>query len=96
MIRKINSEINEEGKLCNLEIDLREEKPEILIINDGQDSAKTNEFPYKTNAICIHEDNTYLKDLCLKNKGKYVTVRGTGSKSRVTTYSEEGMQKLTI
>ena len=73
MVNKINSDINK-GKLCNLDVDLRGEKVEILSIADGQDSVKTKAFSYKTNAISLCQSNTELKNLCLKNKGKYVYI----------------------
>lgn len=62
-------------KLCNLDVDLTKEKVEILLINDGQDSVKTDNFSYKTNAISLIDYNhSELKQLCLKNKGKYVFI----------------------
>lgn len=82
MVNHINSEINDYGKLCNLNIDLSKEKPEILAINDGQDSVKTEDFPYKTNAISLIDGlNDELKDLCLENGGKYVFVDCAGNLS---------------
>ena len=79
MVNHINSEINDYGKLCNLNIDLSKEKPEILAINDGQDSVKTKDFPYKTNAISLIDGlNEELKELCLQNDGKYVYVHSGG------------------
>lgn len=79
MINYINDEINTHHRLHNLDIDLSSEKPEVLAINDGQDTIKTNEFVYKTNAISLVDSmNTELKDLCLQNKGKYVFVEGNG------------------
>ena len=61
-------------KLHNLDIDLSEEKPEILIINDGQDSVGTDEFPYKVNAISLMSFSEELKDLCLATEGKQIEV----------------------
>lgn len=93
MVTHIKSEI-EKGKLHNLSVDLREENPEILAINDGQDTVKTNKFTYKTNAITLVDGlNDQLKKLCVENNGKYVYVR---DKSRVETYSKEGKQTLTV
>jgi hypothetical protein len=83
MVNHIGSQI-EKGRLCNLEVDLKEERPEILIINDGQDTVDTKDFKYKANAITLIDGlNTGLKDLCLANKGKYI---------RITV--EEGKDKL--
>lgn len=50
----------------------------------GQDSVKTKEFVYKTNAVTLVDGmNGELRDLCLKNKGKYVYIN---TKDEVTTY----------
>ena len=85
MINYINDEINIHNTLHNLDVDLSSEKPEILAINDGQDSIKTDKFVYKTNAISlIDSKNNELKDLCLKNNGKYVFVEASG---KVDIYS---------
>lgn len=82
MINTINNEINVKHKLCNLNIDLSEDKPEVLAINDGQDSVKTDGFTYKTNAITvIDKENSELKKLCLANKGKYVYATTSGVKT---------------
>ena len=62
------------GKLHNLDIDLKDSKPELLVINDGQDRIKTEAFTYKTNAVTLLQDNEELKELCLKNFGKYVHI----------------------
>lgn len=79
MINHIDYNINSMNRLCNLDIDLSKEKPEILAINDGQDSVKTENFPYKTNAISLIDGlNKELKDLCLQNNGKYVFVNSAG------------------
>lgn len=44
-----------------------------------QDSIKTKEFSYKTNAITLMDGpNTELKDLCIKNKGKYIDIKRDG------------------
>lgn len=80
-------------RLCNLDIDLSEDKPEILAINDGQDTVKTNKFTYKTNAVTLIDgNNKELKELCIKNDGKYVYVSSAGT---VTTYNKDGEQVLT-
>jgi hypothetical protein len=105
MVKRIHEEV-ERGRLMNLDVDLSEETPEILVINDGQDSIGVNEFTYKTNAICLYQDNEELKDLCVKNDGKYVSVlgsrqsnswgEGSDQASNVTMYSKEAIEKLTI
>lgn len=100
MIDRIDHNISH-GYLANLKIDLRKEKPEILVINDGQDSVKTNSFSYKTNAISLFQHNEELKRLCVSNNGKYVSVLGdeynpTSTTLSVETFSKEGNEKLTI
>ena len=62
------------GKLCNLQVNLSEEKPEILIINDGEDSVGSDEFPYKVNAISLMSFSDELKDLCLATEGKQIEI----------------------
>jgi len=54
--------------------DLREEKPEILIINDGADNPQTKSFPYKVNTIALLAFREELKKLCLATHGKYIYV----------------------
>jgi uncharacterized protein with von Willebrand factor type A (vWA) domain len=80
------------GKLHNLDVDLSEEKPEILVINDGQDSIGTNEFPYKVNAVSLMEFSEELKDLCLATEGKQIEITYD---REVFTYSKDvGRQQL--
>lgn len=87
MVNCIRNEI-EMGKLCNLDVDLRKEKVEILVINDGQDTVKTNKFTYKTNALTLIDgENRELKELCLQNKGKYLYLNSEGT---LTAYNSEG------
>ena len=62
------------GTLHNLAINLSEEKPEILIINDGEDRVGTDEFPYKVNAISLMSFSDELKDLCLATEGKQIEI----------------------
>lgn len=62
------------GKLCNLQVDLSQEKPEILIINDGEDSVGSDEFPYKVNAISLMSFSEELKDLCVATEGKQIQI----------------------
>lgn len=92
MVNYIKKQI-EEGKLHNLNIDFGGDNPEILAINDGQDSVKTNNFVYKTNAVTVVDHvNEELKGLCVKNDGKYVFVSGKEAK----TWSKQGEQLLKI
>jgi uncharacterized protein with von Willebrand factor type A (vWA) domain len=91
MIEYISNEI-QSGKLCNLDVNLSEEKPEILVINDGQDSIGTDKFPYKVNAVSLMEFSSELKDLCLNTGGKQIEVTND---NEVFTYSvEAGKQEL--
>jgi hypothetical protein len=73
MVNRIASEISNK-KLMNLDIDLSEEMPEILIINDGYDDIHSEKFPYKVNAITLLQSNEDLKNLCLETKGKLIEV----------------------
>lgn len=92
MVEHIAEEISNK-KLCNLDIDLSQEKPEILIINDGQDDINIDEFPYKVNAITLMEYNRELKNLCTKSGGKLIEVE---QDEKVYSYSEEaGKQEIT-
>lgn len=90
MVQRIADEV-QAGKLMNLDVDLSEEKPEILVINDGQDSIDVNEFPYKVNAICLMEYNSELEKLCVDSGGKKVHV---DYNNELTLYSSEGTVKL--
>lgn len=81
-------------KLCNLQVDLSQEKPEILIINDGQDSIDTDAFPYKVNAVSLLEFNDELRDLCLATGGKQIKVTYD---ERIFSYTEGvGEQEIKI
>jgi len=92
MVNHIKESISKK-QLHNLNVDLSEEMPEILAINDGQDSVKTNQFVYKTNAISVMDGpNKDLKKLCVANDGKYVYVSGKEAK----TWSKAGEQLLKI
>lgn len=73
IITGIKNEIQNK-KLFNIKVDLSVELPEILIINDGQDSVKSESFTYKTNAINLIQNNEEVKELCIKNKGVHVHV----------------------
>ena len=91
MVEHISNEITR-GTLCNLDVNLSEEKPEILVINDGQDSIGTKEFPYKVNAVSLMEFSEELKDLCLATGGKQIEVTND---LEVFAYSNEaGKQEL--
>lgn len=91
MVEHISDEITR-GTLCNLDVDLSEEKPEILVINDGQDSIGTDKFPYKVNAVSLVSFSNELKDLCLNTGGKQIEVT---EDDEVFTYSvEAGRQEL--
>ena len=50
-------------------------------MNIMQDTVKTNNFTYKTNAISLFGMNHELKDLCIANKGKYISVMGNDPKN---------------
>lgn len=91
MVEKIGKEI-ENKKFFNLkDVDLSEEKPEILILSDGQDSVKTKEFTYKTNALSIIDGpNQELQSLCLDNGGKYVYI----DFYNINTVNKQGTQTI--
>ena len=74
------------GKLHNLKVDLSKEKPEILIINDGQDEVGHDSFPYKVNAISLMQFSDELKNLCTATGGKQVRIT---SNNRITAYSKD-------
>jgi hypothetical protein len=81
-------------KLCNLIVDLSQEKPEILIINDGEDPINTEAFPYKVNAVSLMEFNNDLRDLCLATGGKQIKVT---EDERIYSYTEGvGEQEIKI
>jgi len=91
MVKKVATEVIHNKRLMNLNIDLSEEKPEILVINDGQDNIHSSQFPYKVNAICLDQMNNQLKDLCIATHGKKVHVDHSGE---VTAFSESGQEKV--
>jgi len=91
MVKQISSDISL-GKLCNLDIDLSQEKPEILVINDGQDEINIDKFPYKVNAVTLMQSNEELKGLCLETGGRLVNIK---EDNIVFTYSvEAGEQEI--
>ena len=91
MVNYVANEILVNKKLHNLNIDLSEEKPEILIINDGQDTVNSDGFPYKVNAISLIEFSDELKDLCVATGGKQVKVE---KNDIVTAFSKDGEQLI--
>jgi hypothetical protein len=87
MVTSIANDISKH-KLGNLDIDLSVEKPEILVINDGQDRVGYDTLPYKVNALSLMDFSDELKTLCIKTGGKQVRV---GYDNSVTSYAEEGI-----
>lgn len=77
-------------KLHNLNVDLSEQKPEILIVNDGQDHVGHHEFPYKVNAVSLMQFSEELKNLCIASGGKQVRVYENNT---VTSYCMEGVEE---
>jgi len=76
VIELIREEIMDNKRLFNLDVDLSFEKPEILVINDGQDSVKTDKLTWKTNAITLYGNNPELEALCKKTGGKFISIDG--------------------
>lgn len=74
IVRYVADQVQGGKTLHNLHLNLSDEKPEILIINDGQDSVSTDSFPYKTNAISLIEFSDELKRLCVATGGKQIKV----------------------
>jgi hypothetical protein len=74
VIENIRKEIMFKKKLFNIDVDLSIEQPEILVINDGQDTVKANEFKWKTNAITLYGVNDQLRNLCERTGGTYVSI----------------------
>jgi uncharacterized protein with von Willebrand factor type A (vWA) domain len=89
MVNRVK-ECIDNGFLHNLNVDLRQDKPEILAINDGNDSVKTSGFTYKTNAISLMRENEELKRLAIANDGKYVYIDTTHLK----TYNKGGSHTI--
>jgi hypothetical protein len=87
MVTSVANDIKK-GCLGNLDIDLSVEKPEILIINDGQDRVGYDTLPYKVNAISLMQFSEELKNLCIKTGGKQVQVNWD---EKVTSYNEQGV-----
>lgn len=89
IVNYVADQVVNHHKLHNLDIDLSEEKPEILIINDGQDRVHSEKFPYKVNAISLMQFSDELKNLCVATDGKQVKVE---ENDVVTAYSKQGEQ----
>jgi uncharacterized protein with von Willebrand factor type A (vWA) domain len=87
IVQYVADEVMHNRRLHNLDVDLSEEKPEILIINDGQDSVGSDAFPYKVNAVSLLEFSDELKDLCLATEGKQIQVTYD---LEVFAYSKDG------
>jgi hypothetical protein len=90
MVEKVSKCI-EAKHLHNLKIDLSQEKPEILIINDGQDHVRQDEFIYKTNAVALMQQNEKLKNLCIASGGKMVEIN---YENAVTAYDGTSVQLI--
>jgi len=93
-IGRIVTYISEEvkkGKLHNLKLDLSKERPEILIINDGQDEVGYKTLPYKVNAISLMEFSKELKNLCVATGGKQIEIT---EKNKIYSYSKEGGKEV--
>ena len=86
MVTRVDRDVKA-GNLGNLDVDLSQEKPEILIINDGQDRVGYDKLPYKVNAISLMEFSDELKNLCVKTGGKQVQVQYDDA---VISYDGEG------
>lgn len=87
IVQYVADEVMHSRQLHNLDVDLSEEKPEILIINDGQDRVGSDAFPYKVNAVSLLEFSDELKDLCLATEGKQIQVTYD---LEVFAYSKDG------
>jgi uncharacterized protein with von Willebrand factor type A (vWA) domain len=78
IINTIKKEVEDNKQLFNIPVDLSKEKPEMLIINDGEDSCKVSNFSWKANAITLGRRNPELKDLVEKSGGRYITIDQNG------------------
>lgn len=92
IVKSIATQVHN-GTFFNLKLDLSREKPEILIINDGQDSVGAHSFPYKVNAISLMQYSSELKNLCIETGGKQVQIN---SSNVVTCYSKEKIENINI
>jgi hypothetical protein len=84
----LGKQIREGRGLGDLDVDLSKDQPEILAINDGNDTVGVDEFTYKTNALSLFQNNDELNDLCVMNGGKYVVVES----NHLTMYNKEGKE----
>ena len=87
IVRYVADQVSGGKTLHNLQINLSDEKPEILIINDGQDSVSSDELPYKTNAISLIEFSNQLKRLCVATGGKQIKIT---DKNEIIGYDSDG------
>jgi hypothetical protein len=90
IVTYISEEVNK-GKFHNLKLDLSKERPEILIINDGQDEVGYKTLPYKVNAISLIEFSKELKNLCVATGGKQIEIT---EKNKIYSYSKEGGKEV--
>ena len=95
IVTYIDSEVSS-GRLHNLDVDLSSERPEILIINDGQDSIGYDSLPYKVNAISIECFSSELKDLCVGTGGKQVYIDLENEKELLCYSKGVEAQKLSL
>ena len=74
IVDRLEKEVNS-GKFYNLDTDLSQENPEVLILSDGQDKIRTSKFPYKCNSITVCDSySDQLKQLCIESEGKYIHI----------------------
>lgn len=90
MVEHIANEI-ENKRLCNLDVDLSEERPEILVINDGLDDIGVEEFPYKVNALSLFCLSDELKNLCIKTGGRQIEI---DSDSKIFSHTKDVCQEI--
>jgi len=90
IVNYVADEIQKKRKLHNLSVDLSQELPEILIINDGQDRVHGT-FKYKVNAISLMSLSTQLKDLCVGTGGKQIYI---DPNKKVEGWSSEGKEVI--
>jgi hypothetical protein len=93
IVTYVDNEVSS-GRLHNLDIDLSAERPEILIINDGQDRVGYDSLPYKVNAISLEYLSDELKDLCVGTGGKQVFVDLDERKDILCYAKDAAVQKI--
>lgn len=85
MVERVKLHVDSKN-FFGLNQDLSEEKPEILVIADGNDSIR-NSFPYRVNAITLVDYfNEQWKKLCIETEGKYVFI----DNNKIIQESKEG------